>query len=76
MVRGDRGAYKIHLLSANTLMEPDDAHLCIVPAPVRGERYLPFEDDRLSLILSKAFLPAAAADITDESILTRFGRGA
>jgi len=76
VVRGDRGAYKIHLLSANTLMEPDDAHLCIVPAPARGERYLPFEDDRLSLILSKAFLPAADADITDESILTRFGRGA
>ncbi|BFO15277.1 hypothetical protein SHKM778_16650 [Streptomyces sp. KM77-8] len=62
VVRGDRGTYKIHLLSANILMEPDDAYLCIVPAFSRGERYLPFEDDRLSLILSKAFLLAADAE--------------
>ena len=76
VVRGDRGMYEIHLLSANILLEPDDAYLCIVPAPARGERNLPFEDDRLSLILSKAFLPAADADITDRSILTQIGRGA
>ncbi|GAA2290615.1 hypothetical protein GCM10010415_72890 [Streptomyces atrovirens] len=79
LVRGDLRTYKIHLLSANILMEPDDSYLCIVPAGHRRgdpKLYLPFEDDRLSLILSKAFLLAADADITDESILTQIKRGA
>lgn len=78
LVRGDLRTYKIHLLSANILMEPDDSYLCIVPAGRRQDTpdpYLPFEDDRLSLILSKAFLLAADADITDESILTQIQRG-
>ncbi|MWA01815.1 hypothetical protein F8568_015835 [Actinomadura sp. LD22] len=34
-----------------------------------GTVFLPFEDERLSLILSKAFLLAADARITDETIL-------
>jgi hypothetical protein len=38
--------------------------------------FLPFEDDRLSLILSKAFLLAADGEITDESILAQIKRGA
>ncbi|QKG20644.1 DUF4132 domain-containing protein [Actinomadura verrucosospora] len=71
VVRGDLRTYKIHLGSANVLMEPDDAYLCIVPGARRsgGAVFLPFEDERLSLILSKAFLLAADARITDETIL-------
>jgi hypothetical protein len=79
-VRGDLGAYKIHLGSGNILMEPNDQYLCIVPA--RGnsssptERlYLPFEGDTvLSVILSKAFLLAEDANITDPSIMHQIGR--
>ncbi|MEU6218935.1 DUF4132 domain-containing protein [Streptomyces sp. NPDC047022] len=78
IVRGDLRTYKIHLGSANILMEPDDAYLCIVPARRSGDGrvFLPFEDERLSLILSKAFLLAADTNITDESILTQIKRGA
>lgn len=36
----------------------------------------PFEDDRLSLILSKAFLLAADTKVTDETILRQIKRGA
>lgn len=78
-VRGDLRTYKIHLGSANILMEPDDSYLCIVPTRRRaggGTEFLPFEDERLSLILSKAFLLAADATITDESILRQIKRGA
>jgi hypothetical protein len=77
-VRGDLRTYKIHLGSANILMEPDDSYLCIVPSPRSGEGkvFLPFEDARLSLILSKAFLLAADTEITDESILLQIKRGA
>ncbi|OIJ87198.1 DUF4132 domain-containing protein [Streptomyces colonosanans] len=78
IVRGDLGTYKIHLGSANILMAPDDAYLCIVPARRAGDGkvFLPFEDERLSLILSKAFLLAADTKITDESILMQIKRGA
>ncbi|GLZ12410.1 hypothetical protein Acsp04_26450 [Actinomadura sp. NBRC 104425] len=71
VVRGDLRTYKIHLGSANILMEPDDQYLCIVPARTRSRRtvFLPFEDDRLALILSKAFLLAADTAITDPSIM-------
>jgi hypothetical protein len=77
-VRGDLRTYKIHLGSANILMEPDDTYLCIVPSPRRsdGTVFLPFEDDRLSLILSKAFLLAADTEITDDTILHQIKRGA
>ncbi|MFF7125452.1 hypothetical protein [Streptomyces sp. NPDC008240] len=78
VVRGDVGTYKIHLGSANILMEPDDAYLCIVPAGRKGDGkvFLPFEDERLSLILSKAFLLAADTRITDVTILRQIKRGA
>ncbi|GAA1694288.1 hypothetical protein GCM10009733_107630 [Nonomuraea maheshkhaliensis] len=70
VVRGDLRTYKIHLGSANILMEPNDAYLCIVSA--RGPQaglFLPFEEDgRLALILSKAFLLANDTTITDPSI--------
>ncbi|TDB83909.1 DUF4132 domain-containing protein [Actinomadura sp. KC216] len=78
-VRGRLRTYKIHLRSANVVMEPDDAFLCIIPerrkaAP--GRVFLPFEEELLSLILSKAFLLAADDEITDESILLQIKRGA
>lgn len=59
-------------------MEPDDAFLCIVPERRKtgAKVFLPFEDERLSLILSKAFLLAADDQIDDESILTQIKRGA
>ncbi|MDN3025278.1 hypothetical protein [Streptomyces sp. S.PB5] len=73
IVRGDLRTYRIHLGSADILMEPDHSCLCIVPARGKagGKVYLPFEDDRLSLILSKAFLLAADTEITDASIRAR-----
>ncbi|WP_460352633.1 DUF4132 domain-containing protein [Actinoallomurus acanthiterrae] len=76
-VRGSRRTYKIHLGSANILMEPDDAYLCIVPSS-RGAAgdglFIPFEDERLSLILSKAFLLADDTGITDPDILRQIER--
>ncbi|MCK2215626.1 DUF4132 domain-containing protein [Actinomadura sp. ATCC 31491] len=76
VVRGDLRTYKIHLGSANVLMEPGDVHLCVVQAPRRGSRlFLPFEEDgRLALILSKALLLARDSEITDESVLRQIGR--
>jgi hypothetical protein len=70
VVRGDLRTYRIHLGSANILMEPNDAYLCIVSAPgPHPGLFLPFEEDgRLALILSKAFLLANDTAITDPSI--------
>jgi hypothetical protein len=71
VVRGDLRTYRIHLGSGNVLMPPNDQYLCVVSAhdAQAGKLFLPFDDDRvLSLILSKAFLLAADATITDKSI--------
>ena len=71
-VRGNRRTYKIHLGSGNIQMEPNDQYLCIVPErlPEGGRVWLPFEGDRtLAVILSKAFLLADDANITDRTIL-------
>ena len=76
-VPGDRRTYKIHLGSGNILMEPNDQYLCIVPdrstAAAGGDGgavFLPFEGDAtLSVILSKAFLLADDAAITDPTIV-------
>ncbi|GAB1822561.1 DUF4132 domain-containing protein [Herbidospora sp. RD11066] len=70
VVRGDLRTYKIHLGSANILMEPNDAYLCIVAGRASSTGlFLPFEEDgRLSLILSKAFLLADDTAITDPTI--------
>jgi hypothetical protein len=78
VVKGELRTYRIHLGSANIVMEPDDAFLCIVPERRKtgATVFLPFEDERLSLILSKAFLLAADDKIDDESILTQIKRGA
>jgi hypothetical protein len=76
VVRGELATYRIHLGSANILMEPSGAYLCVVPArkATAGKVFLPFEDERLSLILSKAFLLADDARITDPSILGQIRR--
>ncbi|TDC87006.1 DUF4132 domain-containing protein [Actinomadura sp. 7K507] len=78
VVKGELRTYKIHLGSANILMEPDDSYLCVVQARGKGQGtlYLPFEDERLSLILSKAFLLAADHKISDETVLRQIRRGA
>ncbi|WP_159038091.1 DUF4132 domain-containing protein [Streptomyces sp. WM6386] len=77
VVRGDLRTYRIHLGSANILMEPDHSYLCIVPARGKagGRVFLPFEDDRLTLILSKAFLLAADTEISDASIRAQIDGG-
>jgi uncharacterized protein DUF4132 len=74
-VQGKLRSYKIHLGSANILMEPNDRYLCIVPdrrmsaSPSRG-LVLPFEGDgTLSIIISKAILLAGDDRITDETIV-------
>ena len=80
VVRGDLRTYKIHLGSANILMEPNDQYLCIVPArgaaKVGGGRvFLPFEgDERLSVILSKAIMLAADTKIADPTIVSQIRR--
>ncbi|HVM59697.1 MAG TPA: DUF4132 domain-containing protein [Verrucomicrobiae bacterium] len=77
VVRGDLRTYKIHLGSGNILMEPNDQYLCIVldrkpPKERAGKVFLPFEGDALlSVILSKAFLLAADAEIKDRTILSQ-----
>ena len=69
-VKGKYSNYKIHIGSANILIEPDDRYLCIVPGNGRTKVMLPFEDDHvLSVILSKAVLLAADDKITDPAIL-------
>jgi hypothetical protein len=76
VVRGELHTYKIHLGSANVLMDRDDSYLCIVPSrrQPRERVFLPFEDERLTLILSKAFLLADDARITDQSIVAQLRR--
>jgi hypothetical protein len=77
-VEGSIRTYKIHLGSGNILMAPNDQYLCIVPKQtVAGaERvFLPFEGDgTLSIILSKAFLLADDAKITDPTITNQLKR--
>lgn len=82
VVRGDLRTYKIHLGSGNILMEPNDEYLCIVQGgwgrskSGSGRLYLPFEgDQRLAVILSKAFLLADDRRITDKTILSQIRMG-
>jgi hypothetical protein len=69
-VRGELHTYRIHLGSASVLIEPDDSYLCIVPSvrKMPDRVFLPFEDERLTLILSKAFLLADDTRISDQRI--------
>jgi hypothetical protein len=76
VVKGSLRTYKIHLGSGNILMEPNDQYLCIVPKQTvtAGESrvLLPFEGDTtLSVILSKAFLLADDAKISDSTIMSQ-----
>ncbi len=76
VVRGNIRSYRIHLGSANILMEPDDQYLCIVEGRNsnvgRGKLFLPFEGDhRMAIILSKAFLLADDDKIKDRTILSQ-----
>jgi hypothetical protein len=77
-VRGDLRGYKIHLGSGNILMTPNDQYLCIVPKQATAGQdrpFLPFEGDGLlSVILSKAFLLAEDAKITDHTITSQLKR--
>ena len=74
-VQGQLHTYKIHLGSANILMEPSGRYLCIVPdrrsaAHPSRSLVLPFEgDSTLSIIISKAILLAGDDRITDEMIV-------
>lgn len=67
---------------ASILMERNDQYLCIVPGRgaaignAVGKVFLPFEgDERLGVILSKAFLLAEDSKIKDATILNQIGRG-
>ena len=72
-VRGELRTYKIHIGSANILMEPNDQYLCVVPARSSADKvFLPFEgDQRLAVILSKAFMLANDIKIKDPTILSQ-----
>ncbi|WP_234041788.1 DUF4132 domain-containing protein [Persicirhabdus sediminis] len=78
-VKGSIRSYKIHLGSGNILMTPNDQYLCIVKAPSRVSSknivFLPFSgDDKLSVILSKAFMLADDDKIKDSTILSQINR--
>jgi hypothetical protein len=83
VIRGEIRTYKIHLGSGNILMEPNDQYLCIVPGRSTSGGtgrtdglFLPFEgDDRMSVILSKAFLLSDDKSITDPTITRQIARG-
>jgi hypothetical protein len=79
MVDGKLNTYKIHLGSTNILMEPGGRYLCIVPTSVPNARgneiALPFEgDQRLSVLLSKAFMLAEDDKITAPDIVHQLTR--
>jgi hypothetical protein len=80
-VRGTLRSYRIHLGSANVLMEPNDQCLCLVPERGKawreaGDVTLPFEgDSTLSSILSKAFLLADDHRIRDPTIVRQIRGG-
>jgi hypothetical protein len=71
VVRGDLHDYRIHIGSANVLIEPGSRYLCIVQGAgdTAANLPLPFEGDRiLGLVLSKALLLVNDKKIKDQSI--------
>jgi len=77
-VQGKLSAYRIHLGSANVMMEPSDRYLCIVPAGAAAgdDVYLPFEGDRmLSIILSKALMLVRDDKVADPGIVEQIRAG-
>jgi hypothetical protein len=76
-VLGDVRAYRVHLGSGNTLMSPSDRYLRIAATrhPEAAAVVLPFDDDHvLTAIVSRAFLLAADAEITDPSVARQIRR--
>jgi hypothetical protein len=72
IVRGDLHEYRIHIGSANVLIEPGSRYLCIVQGSgdTAANLPLPFEGDRiLGLVLSKALLLVNDTKIKDPTIL-------
>ena len=72
VVRGDLHEYRIHIGSANVLIEPGSRYLCIVhgPGDTAANLPLPFEGDRiLGLVLSKALLLVNDTKIKDPTIM-------
>lgn len=80
IVKGKLRTYKIHLGSANILMEPNDQYLCIVEGRSNNKGgtdklFLPFEGDhRLAVIISKAFMLAEDDKIKESSITSQIKR--
>ncbi len=78
-VRGDRGTYRISLANAAVYELRRGRHVCIVRSgsggdvPVSGDPEL--DGERLRLVLSKAFLLADDARITDQVILSQLPPG-
>jgi hypothetical protein len=71
VVRGDLHEYRIHIGSANVLIEPGSRYLCIVQGPgdTAANLPLPFDGDHiLGLVLSKALLLINDAKIKDPMI--------
>ncbi|HTB12442.1 MAG TPA: DUF4132 domain-containing protein [Bryobacteraceae bacterium] len=71
LVRGELHEYRIHIGSANVLIEPGSRYLCIVQGSgdTASNLALPFEGDRiLGLILSKALLLVNDTKIKDPTI--------
>jgi hypothetical protein len=71
LVRGDLHEYRIHVGSANVLMEPGSRYLCIVQGSgdTAANLPLPFEGDRiLGLVLSKALLLVNDTKIKEPAI--------
>lgn len=79
IVDGDIRSYKIHLGSGNILMKPNDEYLCIVQGrsgvASSNKVFLPFEgDQRIAVILSKAFVLAEDKKIDDPTITRQINR--
>jgi hypothetical protein len=74
-VRGDRGTYRIRLANAAVYELPWGRHVCIVSSGSGDDMPVPadpeLDGEQLGLVLSKAFLLADDARITDQVILSQ-----
>jgi hypothetical protein len=78
-VRGDRGTYRISLANAAVYELRQGRHVCIVRSGSGGDVPVPadpeLDGERLRLVVSKAFLLADDARITDQVILSQLWPG-
>jgi Domain of unknown function (DUF4132) len=78
-VRGDRGTYRISLANAAVYELRQGRHVCIVSSDSGDDVLVPadpeLDGERLRLVLSKAFLLAEDARITDQVILSQLPPG-